>query len=453
MLNTITRTAALNTALCCAVIASTSLWSSLALADYYVAVDDASHVKVERELGTVFITNPEVADYSISGNKSIIFYGKQVGQSRFIAYDKQGQTILNAMIRVDVGLDMVRAQLRKRYPHLAIKVTSHGDKVIVEGEVSSEKERDGIYRLVADLLGRQAVPRFVNTSETELPDSNLNEQSWVNFYRNYRYEGIIEQLVMQQPSQINVKISVAQVTQGFQESLGVNWSSFGAGFGEFVIQDFKADKLTTIINAMGDDSIAQVLAEPNLTVMSGESASFLVGGEFPVISSSDGSTNISFKEYGVKLELSAKVQDSDNIRLQLAPEVSAIDSIIRANGIVAPQLSQRRAMTTIELGDGDSFILGGLMSSDDFEQVSKIPMLGDIPVLGAAFRNASTTRKNTELVIVATVNLVKPTSPYEVVLPRIEPSSTLHRLFNLPPSASSPEQERSIKLLNQGGFY
>lgn len=424
-----------------------------AWADYFVAVDDARTVTVERELGTVFISNPNVADYSISGSRSIIFYGKSAGQSRFIAYDKQGNEILNSAIRVDVHLGVVRAELKKRFPQLDIRVTSHGDKVIVEGEVTSDKERDGVYRLVAELLGRSAVPRYAGTDTTSFDDSVISEQSWVNFARNFRYEGIIEQLVMKQPQQINVKISVAQVTQGFQESLGVNWSSFGAAAGEFVIQDFKADKLTTIINAMGDDNIAQILAEPNLTVMSGESASFLVGGEFPVISSNDGSTNISFKEYGVKLDLSAKVQDRNNIRLQLAPEVSAIESVIRAGGIVAPQLTSRKAMTTIELADGDSFVLGGLMSSDDFEQVSRIPLLGDIPVLGAAFRHASTTRKNTELVIVATVNMVQPTSPTEVVLPRIQPSSTLQRLFNLAPNQATPEQEKAIKLLNQGGFY
>ncbi|MDF5203490.1 pilus assembly protein CpaC, partial [Vibrio parahaemolyticus] len=192
-----------------------------------------------------------------------------------------------------------------------------------------------------------------------------------------------------------------------------------------------AADLTTLITALGNENVAQILAEPNLTVISGESASFLVGGEVPIVVSTNSNINITFREFGIKLDLTAKVLHEDKIRMRLIPEVSEVERYIRAAGIEVPQFATRRAMTTIELGDGDSFVLGGLMSSADLEELQKTPLLGDVPILGAAFRKASTDRRHTELIIVATVNLVKPIKNKEIQLPYIRKTSTLHRWFNV----------------------
>lgn len=266
-------------------------------------------------------------------------------------------------------------------------------------------------------------------------------------------DGIIEQLQVAAVQQVNVKISVAQVTETFGQTIGVDWSSVGANVGEFLFQQFDAADLTTVITALGNENIAQILAEPNLTVVSGESASFLVGGEIPVIVATGDAINITFREYGVRLGLTAKVHSDERICMQLMPEVSEVERYIQAAGIEVPQLATRRAMTTVELGDGDSFVLGGLMSSFDLEELQKTPLLGDIPLLGAAFRKSNTDRRRTELIIVATVNLVKPLKSKDVQIPQIQRTSTFYRWLNIgDPTPAIKGNEPAIELLSEGGF-
>jgi pilus assembly protein CpaC len=419
--------------------------------DRFVTLNDASSIELEQAIGTVFISQPEIVDYKITGSNKLVIYGRQLGQSRLFVYNKANEVILSQLLHVDINLSQIRRQLTLFYPDLELTLSSVGDKVAVRGIVYSEEQRNDIYRLVAKFLGREKVERFDESELVEFKDS-FTEANWLAYERNFSWQGIIEGLTLSQTQQVNVKISVAQVTKEFNETLGVNWSTMGRSVGEFSFLDFKANDLTTVINALGNDSIAEVLAEPNLSVMSGESASFLVGGEIPVIFTNNNTTNITYKEFGIRLELSAKVLNNNKIKLQMMPEVSAIEGFVEAAGIKIPQLTTRRAMTTIELGDGESFLLGGLMSSDELENVSKIPLLGDIPVFGALFRQAGTTRKKTELVIVATVNLVKPISPTEVRLPKITPTKSLARFFNVVPEAGEDKNVNVLQMLNQGGF-
>ncbi|WP_245905376.1 type II and III secretion system protein family protein [Photobacterium lipolyticum] len=424
----------------------------------YLPVNAATNIDFEQDIGTVFISQPDIADYKIINKRTLVLFTKNIGQAQLIVYSNNQNKLLSQLIHVDINLTDIRRQLTLYYPDLDIWITSVGDKVAVRGKVYSEKQRDDIYRLIANLLGREKVTRYGEAEDLSIKngDNEFEEMQWVNFHRNYRWDGIIEGLEIDSVKQINVKISVAQVSKEFNETLGVDWGSLGQSVGTFSYQQFNATDLSTVISAIGNDSMAEVLAEPNLTVMSGESASFLVGGEVPVIVTNQNTTNISFKEFGVKLNLSAKVESNDNIRLQIAPEVSAIERIIKAAGIEVPQLSTRRALTTVELADGESFMLGGLMSSDDFEEISRIPLLGDIPVLGAAFRKATTKRMKTELIIVATVNLVKPVTSQEVRLPVIHKTSTLSRLFNIYGKKSTHNEKvadsLTIDMLNRGGF-
>ncbi|GAM60288.1 type II/IV secretion system secretin rcpA/cpaC [Vibrio ishigakensis] len=139
--------------------------------------------------------------------------------------------------------------------------------------------------------------------------------------------------------------------------------------------------------------------------------------------------------------------------MQLFPEVSEIDGYVTAAGIEVPQIASRRAMTTVELADGDSFILGGLMSSADYEEMQKTPLLGDIPILGAAFRKAITERRKTELIIVATVNLVKPIRSTEIQMPYIHKTNTLTRWLNIElDDQEAPQSDATLRLLSEGGF-
>lgn len=422
-------------------------------ADRYITLGDGDHLTFAQPVSKVFISDPEIADYQVIHEQGLVVFGKQVGQSRLIVYGPQGEVMLSDRLLIDIDLTQVRRQLKLQFPDLELKVESVGEQVAVSGTVPSEQQRDAVYRMVASLLEREKTERYENTTKLEFADTGMEEPESLIFARNNTWKGIIENLKVTSVQQVNVKISVAQVSESFAKTLGTDWSSIGSSVGQFAFSQFEAADLSTIISALGDETMAEVLAEPNLTVLSGESASFLVGGEVPVIVTSNNNVNISFKEFGIKLDLTAKVMSDDKVRMQLAPEVSEVEKYIKAAGIEVPQLASRRAMTTVELADGESFLLGGLMSSSDFEQLQKVPLIGDLPILGAAFRKSVTERKKTELLIVATVNLVRPVSPMDVQLPSMQKTSTLARWFNIEQSdGSEADQALGIDLLSRGGF-
>jgi pilus assembly protein CpaC len=168
------------------------------------------------------------------------------------------------------------------------------------------------------------------------------------------------------------------------------------------------------IRAMKTNGVLRALAEPNLIAMNGQTASFLAGGEFPVPvvqgGSSNGSVSVVFKEYGVRLNFKPTIIDEDHIRLELEPEVSTIDFAngVRFNGFVIPALRTRRARTGVELRDGQSFALAGLLDNNETRSMSKIPVLGDIPILGNLFKSASFQKQETELMFIITADMVKP---------------------------------------------
>ncbi|MGV2987181.1 type II and III secretion system protein family protein [Vibrio sp. E150_011] len=424
-------------------------------ADRYITINDGRHIQLPVPIGKVFISNPEVADYKVINETTLVVFANGMGQSRLIVYGMQEDVLLSDRIIVDLDLSQLRRQVKFHFPDSDIKLESIGEKVAVSGVVNTEHERDEVYRLVATLLGREKTERWDKAEKLEFTSDNIKieEPESMVFARNMTWEGIVERLEVATVQQVNVKISVAQVTESFGETIGVDWGSLGADVGEFVFNQFEAANLATVINALGNEDIAQVLAEPNLTVLSGESASFLVGGEVPVVVTNTGSTNITFKEYGIRLDLTAKVLSEDKIRMQLFPEVSEVEKYVQAAGIEVPQLTSRRAMTTIELADGDSFVLGGLMSSADFEEMQQIPLVGDIPVIGAAFRKSVTERKRTELIIVATVNLVQPIKPTDIQLPTMRKTSTLLRWLNIESDHDyATPSDATIRLLSQGGF-
>lgn len=440
-----------------AIIFSLCVNASIA-SERYIPLNSAVNIEFDDDISTVFISQPNISDYKIINKRTLVLFTNEIGQSQIVVYGSEHQPLLTQLIHVDINLTDIRRQVALYYPKLDIKLTSVGRSVVVSGKVYSESQRDDIYRSIAELLGREKVTRYNAADNVTIKngESEFDEMQWVGFQRNYSWDGIVERLELDSVKQINVKISVVQVSKEFNETLGVDWSSLGRSAGQFAFQQFDAASLTTIVSAIGNDNIAEVLAEPNLTVMSGESASFLVGGEVPVIVTNQNTTNISFKEFGIKLSLSAKVESNDKIKLNIAPEVSSIERIIKAAGIEVPQLSTRRALTTIALADGDSFMIGGLMSSEDIEEVSRVPLLGDIPVLGAVFRKASTVRKKTELIIVATVNIVKPIKSQQVRLPTMHKTSTLSRLFRIYDGKGSrinqAQDALTIEMLNRGGF-
>ncbi|GAM58833.1 type II/IV secretion system secretin rcpA/cpaC [Vibrio ishigakensis] len=420
---------------------------------YQIPLNDARSVRTKQQIGTVFMSQPSIADYKVINERQIIVFGSSVGQTRLMIYDLEGRLVVSRLVEVTLPLNQVRAEVKKRYPDLDIEIVPMGAKIAVNGTVFTEKQRDGIYALVASMLGMETTERYPSSdAPMSLPEPFVADPQ-VEFYRNNTYEGLIEGLELSFPFQVNVRTTIAAVGSEFRETVGVDWTSAGSP-GVFTFPDLTASDLSATITALNNDNLGEVLAEPNLTVLSGQEASFLVGGEIPMITSDTNGTTISFKEFGIGLDIAAKVFNEEEIRLRVQPSVSVVDQIIRTTTAEVPQLSTRKATTTIEIADGQTFMIGGLMNSEDIESLQKIPILGDIPFFGALFSKATTNRKTTEVVIIATVNLVKPTQADKLNIPRIHKTNTFTRWMGMSSEFDSQRQQDAefVEMLNSGGF-
>ncbi|WP_162062823.1 type II and III secretion system protein family protein [Vibrio taketomensis] len=432
------------------VLLATSLFSIIAHASgfIYLMEGEAKPVVTTTDIDTVFISDPEVADYQVIDTKKIVVFGKKMGTTSLMLFDENAQTLVNRKLVINQSFAEISQQVRLHFPTSDVSISNIGEQVVLTGVVATEDEKDGINDLVGELLSKD-VEKTIHTWEKDDGDDEI-----IGFMTKREYKGIVNQIEVNTTKQVNVKLSIAEVSQSFMENFGVQYGDAGQTAGVFVnpILDFSADDLLATITAVGDDSIGQVLAEPNLSVISGESASFLVGGEIPVVTIVDNATNVEYKEFGIRLDMVAKVLRDDKIKLSLQPEVSSLDTQYTDERYSLPALKTRRAKTTIELGNGQSFVLGGLLSTEDVESLRKVPYIGDIPILGSLFRNTETSRNKTELVIVATVNLVQPIAPHQVQLPSMKRTSNLSRLFSIDEEYSPVVTQRAQDILATGGF-
>lgn len=408
---------------------------------------DARTINVESEISSVFISSPEVADYQVIDKNKIVVFGKNLGSTSLLIFDSEGTTIASRKLVINKSLVHIQQQIQLKYPNAEVTIYNLGEQVVLSGVVATEQEKDEINVLVGELLNKKSQHYQI---EWDLGENNYE----MEFMRRRHFDGIVNNIEVSTTKQVNVKLSIAEVSQSFLEKVGVQYGTRGASPGVFVDQltSFSASDIISVITAIGDDTVGQILAEPNLSVISGESASFLVGGELPVVTIIDGGTNVLYKEFGVRLELMAKVLSDQKIKLSLMPEVSSLDTQYANETYNLPALKTRRARTTVELGDGQSFVLGGLLSTEDKESLRKIPYVGDIPVLGALFRNSGTERSKTELIIVATVNLVQPVHPSQIQLPTMQKTSTLQRYFAVESGYTRASEKWAGEVLATGGF-
>jgi pilus assembly protein CpaC len=413
---------------------------------------DAEALSTKQEIGSVFISDPEVADYQVIDKHKVVVFGRAIGKASLIVFSEDGDTILQRQLVVNKSLVHIEQNIKMRYPNAEVSLFNLGDQVVLSGTVATEEEKDGINILVGELLGKN--------SENYDIEWDLGEQSLtMDFMRKRTFEGVVNNIEVASTKQINVKLSVAEVSHSLLENFGVQYATSGQTSGVFAnaLGNFSSQSIIRAISAINDDEVGQILAEPNLSVVSGETASFLVGGELPLTTILDDTVQIIYKEFGIRLEVMAKVLRDDKIRVSLMPEVSSLDTQYANDEFNIPAFKTRRARTTVELADGQSFVLGGLLNSEERELLRKIPYIGDIPILGSLFRYTETERNKTELLIIATVNLVNPISPSDAQLPTFERTSNAQRFFVLPAFKKDQgisEQSRiaTEQILSAGGF-
>jgi pilus assembly protein CpaC len=379
-----------------------------------VLVGQSRVINFDRPVGRFSVSNPEIAEAVLVTPDQVLVNGKAFGQVNFIAWEQSGGEFLVFDVYVRANLSLIDSQMRTLFPKDDIRLSQANGSVVMSGSVSDP----------ATATQAQSVVEAAGFKTVNMLASPVKNMSQVQL-----------QVRVAEVSRNNVKdlgSSIATVNNGtstFSQGGGpatmgqstlpaLNTNFVGSAVNLFLFQN--AIGLAAYIRALQTQGALRSLAEPNLIAMDGQQASFLAGGEFPIPMVQGGGdrpqVSVVFKEYGIRLNFKPTIIDEDHIRLELEPEVSTIDFAngVRFEGFLIPALRTRRAKTSVELRDGQSFALAGLLDNNEIKSLSKVPVLGDIPVLGALFKSKSFTRNETELMFVVTAQLVKPVNRDEI---------------------------------------
>jgi pilus assembly protein CpaC len=391
-----------------------------------VPVNKSQVVSADQPIARAMVGNSEIADIVPLTDRSVYVLGKTMGTTSLTLYDRGGRVLVVMDIAVGPDAQGYREQLARLVPAAQIDAQTSGNSLILTG--------------LANDAG--AIDRAVRLAET------------------YAGENVVNMIGLGASQQVMLEVKFAEVKRSIGEDIGVrgfatNGTDFNSAFGPgagvrpgpdggppifeiaSILDSFGV--LGTSFNALGLDfdvflnaletkGFAKTLAEPTLVALSGETASFLAGGEFPVPVAQSGSgggaggTNaitVEFKPFGVSLGFTPTVLGDGTINMRVEPEVSAIDpaASIQLNGVSIPGVRTRRASTTLELRDGESFAIAGLLQQDYQTTIDQVPLLASIPILGALFRSTDFQKGESELLIVVTPRLVRPIRPDQVRLP------------------------------------
>jgi pilus assembly protein CpaC len=412
----------------------TGLAFSQSAEDLRLTVGKSVVIDYPADIRSISTSSPEVIDASPVTVREILLNGKGLGSATMVVWDKNGRrTFYN--VTVDMNVDPLRRLLRDTFPNEDIQVKTSRESISLIGRVSSKDVADRAMGLAASF------------SKTVV--SNLTFIA-----------GPIEK-------QILLRVKFAEIDRSKEIQLGVNLLTLngqtvgGVGTGQFgapalngtvgigpqpnqaqttVTQALNifalnpALSLGALVKALENENVLQILAEPNLVTTNGKEASFLVGGEFPVPvlqgGANSGAVTIQFREFGIRLRFTPTITPNNTIKMELHQEVSTIDAAngVVLNGFTIPALATRRAETNVELSEGQSFVVAGLVDNRDTETFSKIPVLSSLPIFGALFKSKQDTKSRTELVMLVTPEITTPLGPNDTKPVPYMPKDFLVRL-------------------------
>src|SRR5271156_2015532 len=412
---------------------------------------------------TVFVANPDIADVQVKSPTLVYITAKSPGETVIYAVDASDAVLLNAPILVEHDVSRLRSSLQQLAPGQRISADSVDGNLVLSGVVSDAGQADKVRALAASIAGEAKGSQVIN------------------------------RMTVATPNQVTLQVRIAEVDVNKLSEIGVNWSkavnnpSSSLSFETFnpstigseisnniIVGKMIGQSVSATIDALTQEGFITSLAEPNLTAMSGQTASFLAGGEFPVpITGSAATTGgvptitVEFKSFGVSLAFTPTVIDANHLNLRVKPEVSELSTVGEVSvpltntaTVTIPALTVRRAETSVELASGESFALAGLLQHTSQQLVSKVPWIGDIPIIGAVFRSDRFQRSETDLVVIVTPYLVQPVAtrlaaPTDgLVLPH-----DVQRVFfsekyrqGLPGPARGPLDAGGKGLIGPGGF-
>jgi len=379
-----------------------------------IQVNQGQLVRIDKPVESVFVANAEIADVAVKSPQLIYVFAKHPGTTTLYAVGANDEILASITLNVTHNLSRLDQAIADLMPGRNIAATSIDGGIVLTGMVSSPGEAEDARRLAARFIG-------------------VNEE-------------IINRLQITAPVQVNVRVRIAEVNKSVLRNLGINWdaaiqeggfafgllTAFPLGLSNVLAGSTAAQgggagqtvsagplDLTATMDLLAQEGLVSLLAEPNLTAVSGQTATFLAGGEFPipVAQSSSGAgtvpvITVEFRQFGVSLAFTPTILNANRISMRVRPEVSALSDTgaVTIGDITIPALTVRRAETTVELASGQTFAIAGLVQSTNQITANEVPGLGDIPVLGELFKSDHFQHNESELVILATPYVVQPIS-------------------------------------------
>ncbi|WP_187429972.1 Type 3 secretion system secretin [Roseobacter fucihabitans] len=387
-----------------------------------VPMNRAVVVESEIPFAELSIANPGIADISSLSDRTIYVLGKTPGMTTLTLLDAAGQLITNVEVRVAPDVTEFKERLGQILPGERVEVRTANDGIVLSGTVSSSQK----LQKALDLAQRYAPDRVSNLMSVGGVQQVMLKVRFAEMNRTVS-KSLSSSLALGSRSNQGGS-GTTNTVGGVLNSLAGNIPAANENAGAVLFGfNVGSTQVGLLIEALERKGAVRTLAEPNLVALSGQEANFLAGGEYPVPVAQDNDTiSVEFKPFGVELNFVPRVVDSDLINLQLSAAVSAIDpsnGVSLGNGFELDAFSRRETSTTVEMRDGESFAIAGLLQDDFTDQSSQLPWIGDVPILGALFRSADYQRSQTELVIIITAHLVSPTRGQALALPtdRIKP--------------------------------
>jgi len=434
--------------------------SAVARGSLDVAAGKGTLVRLNEDATSVFVADPTIADVHVPSPRAVFVLGKKAGATTLYVLGANNKTLLQRTIVVARDMDALRAMVAARFPSMNLQLSTGNGSLQVSGQALNAADADAVVQSLTPYLADKEV--------------------------------LINRMTVDRPQQVQLRVRITEVDRNVTQQLGINWQAIGNATGNFfggiysgrpiynltqqlpngsfpvnlpsnnaysLFGAFQTNNtnIQALVDALNQEGLITVLAEPSLVALSGQTASFLAGGEFPIpVSQVNGAISVEFKQFGVKLDFTPTVLSEGRISLKVRPEVSQIDTTVSVTtgGITVPGLSVRRADTTVELASGQSFVIGGLLQSNTNDLISQVPGLGSIPILGKLFSSTNYQNNKTELVIMVTPYLVEPTeagklrSPLESL---VSPSNDVEYSFKHRASGAQSQAEEP-RLVGAAGY-
>jgi len=365
------------------------------------------------DIARISTSNPDIVDASPVTGREVLVHGKAFGTVTLVVWSKAGQRNFYN-ITVEQNLEPLRKLLKDTFPNEDIHVQSSRDSLSLTGRVSSKAVGDQANALASG-FGKTTVNNL-QISDTKVEKQILLRIKFAELSRSAASQFAVN-LVSTGATNTIGQVSTGQASSTTPSSVGSGQSTFTIS-NALNIFAFRPDlNFGAFIQALENHNLLQTLDEPTLMTTDGKEATFLVGGEFPIPvlqgGANSGAVTIQFREFGVRLAFTPVITGSNNIRLHVKPEVSALDysNALSFNGFTIPALSSRKIETNVELGEGQSFVIAGLIDNQVTETISKIPGLASIPILGNLFKSKNISKSDDELVVLVTPEITLPLQP------------------------------------------